>query len=260
MSTSRNKLLPLAELLNVADFRNLRFGCRPSNFFGARLRDRAADPLGGFEVIEHYDLLHTAPDAQTLGSCTCNAFTGVVEDNIFRTHGEVVQLDYDKLYKFVREDLYGDQADEGAQLEEPFHVAKTRGMIPADAIIHRPQIEMGSICAALKKGPIVIGLSVHEGWSPANLNPDNGAVDESLDAHLMPYTNGHAMKLVSTNQHNDCAGLVLRQSWGNIGIENKGLVFCTAAHFIRWAIDMPVAVDFGPGWAAWRGWEKWVLK
>jgi hypothetical protein len=260
MSTSRNRILPLAELLNVADFRNLRFGCKPIGSKFVTSLFRPGDPLSSYEIVEHYDLLHTAPDAQTLGSCTCNAFTGIVEDNIFRTHGVVVQLDYDKLYKEVRREIYGDEADEGAQLDEPFTIASRRGMIPPSAMMRRPAIDMSSICSALKSGPIVLGLSVHEGWAPANLNRDNGAVDESMDAHLMPYTNGHAMKLVATNRHNNCDGLVLRQSWGNIGIENKGLVFVSAAHFVRWAIDLPVAVDFGPDWPAWRGWEEWVVK
>jgi hypothetical protein len=256
-----SKKLSLAELLNVSDFRNLKFGCRP----GAGIRSVRAnigikDSSAGFEVVENYNACHTPADSQILGSCTCNAFTGVIEDFIFRATGKVVQLDYDRLYKAVRNDVYGDDADEGAQLEDPFNVAKSRGLIPPDSVMTRLSLDAAAICSALKKGPIVVGMSVHEGWSPDAMNLKNGAVDESQDASLVPYTNGHAMKVLSTNIHNEVDLLVLRQSWGSIGIHGEGLVCTTFAHFLKWAIDYPLAVDLGPSWPDFRGWEDWVQK
>jgi hypothetical protein len=259
MSNPRNKR-PLRDTLDIADFRNLKFGCLPARSLHLPLRGETDDRLAGFVVREHYPIVASPADAQTLGSCTCNAFTGLVETQIYATHGEIVSLDYDRLYRLVRTELYGDQEDNGAQLIDPYIVAVNHGLLPKGAVAPRPNLRMAEICAALARGPIVIGMSVHEGWAPKNLHAENGAVDESKDSDLQQYANGHAMLLVGTNRHNDCDGLVLRQSWGPIGIDGAGLVFVSAAHFIKWAIDLPVAIELPPDWKSFRGWEDWVLK
>jgi hypothetical protein len=84
-------------------------------------------------------------------------------------------------------------------------------------------------------------------------------VDESQDADLVAFTNGHAMMAVATCMHNGVPGLVLRQSWGRIGINGEGLVCVSMAHFLKWAIDKPIVYDMGPDWKAFRGWEKWMV-
>lgn len=244
------------DLLNFADWRNLKFGLRPPTQTFPAYQYRADDPMSGFRVIEHYDSIHQAPDNQTLGSCSCDTATGIMEVEIFRTHGEVVQLNYDRLYRAVREDLYNDDRDEGAQAHEPFVVAKRRGWIPETATQHRPQLNAADICLALAKGPIGIAVSIHEGWSPRHLHPDNAAVNEALDIGLRPFTNGHMMMAAATTLHNGVPGLVPRQSWGDIGINRTGLVSVSFRHYLKWAMDRPVSYDLGPDWKKFRGWEE----
>lgn len=257
MSTSKSKLT-LQDVLNGANWNNLKFGCRRGHV--PSLMRGGAFYASDFAVIEHYPQVHTAPDAQELGSCTCNGFTGRVECAIFETHGIVVQLDYDRLYQHVRQDIYGSMADNGAQLRDPFDVARDRGLIPPTSRMRQVSLTAKAICNELRRGPFMVGVSVHEGWAPDALHPVNGAVDESMDIDLQEGTNGHCMLFVATSLHNGVPGMVHRQSWGPIGINGKGLVFETLTHFFKWAIDLPVAVDLGPDWQTFRGWEQWVVK
>ena len=240
-------------------FNALKWGCRPNpNHFSRYMLQQGAKQADPWRVVERYDHLCTVADAQVLGSCTCCAFTQVVEYHIHRAFGVAVQLDYDWLYKAVRQEIYGDEADEGAQLDEPYLIAKKHGMIPKSTVSHRTTTN-AALLDELDHGPVVVAYSVHDGWAPRNMAP-NGSVDQSLDLHLIPYTNGHALALVATETVKDVPVRVHRNSWGPLGPDDSGLVACSDAHAAKWTLDYPLSIRLDTDdWAKWRGWEEFVL-
>lgn len=248
-------MIRLTEVLDTVPFEYLRWGCRAGDF---STHLASGDPSDGFEVVEQYDNIKSSPDAQTLGSCTCNAFTGLMEWWIYKTHGRAVQLDYNTLYDQVRSDR-GDMSDTGATLDAPFVSARLHGWLPFDTGRIRIGIDTHSICQALKVSPMVIAMSVHSGWSPSNLNPENGAVAEDKAYGLSRGTNGHAMLMIGTNEHNHTPLTVIRNSWGPLGQGGHGLTCCSLNHYLSWAIDRALQIVPSSAWGDWTGWEQYVL-
>lgn len=253
--------LPLRDVLDLTDWRNLRFGLRPSlpsfpDFHSlAGVRASEADAV---LIREHYNNVLVTPDAQTLGSCPFNAFTGLLEWHIHRTHLEIVQLDYDRCYREFRE-YRGNMRDTGAFIDEPFSEALRTGIVPKTSSIQSLNPSATGINIALADGPCVVGMSIHEGWAPHNLHATSGAVNEALDRNLAWGDQGHAMLLVAVSLVDGNKAAVFRQSWGPIGYRNLGLVTCSLHHLFHWAITPFVSFDPGPDWKKWRGWEQYAV-
>jgi len=247
-------MMNLQEALDVVPFEFLRFGCQ-SGDVRSRVREKSND---GFKVVEQYENLKTHPDSQKLGSCTCNSFTGLMEWWIYKMHHRAVQLDYEKLYKQVRLDR-GNMSDSGARLDEPFMSAIKHGWLPYDTEHVRVKNNVKSICKALEYSPMVAAMSVHNGWSPKNLNRDNGAVKESLGRTSAVGMNGHAMLMVGSNDHNDTPMFVIRNSWGALGQLGHGLTCCSIDHYNQWSIDNPLQILLRDAFNNWDGWEQYVV-
>lgn len=253
--------LKLAEQIEACDIRNLRWGALAPKTFMARAPRVVS--LAGFREISWTRDCKTGADAQTLGTCTCNALMGDAEDALWRAQALAVQLDYDRLYLEVRLEWYNDRADGGAELHMPFETARRLGVLPPDTQIVRPENTPAGICAALVRGPLIVGISVDDGWKPSRLHPVNGAIDETgATVGKLPYTNGHALRLMGTARLNGRPVYVLRNSWGPIGQRGDGLVCCTVQYYHKWALDFPILIDYGPDWRNWRGWDRngWVLR
>lgn len=254
----------LIDTLNIADFKNLRWGVRVPPFVEARLaihRFEAAESDGFVQVDDHYRYLLGAVDSQRLGSCVMQASTELAEYWINKTFSAGVCFDQDtidELYMMARMDNYHNAKDEGLELPMGVQELINAGVFPPDTVIERVGMSWKEHNEALIKSPMVIGQSVHEGFSPKNLHPENGAVAETFDTNLMPFTNCHAMLLTGSNLHNNTKLAVLRNPWGSCGQMGDGIICETIDHLLRWSIDFPVQVRLGPLWADWRGWEKWV--
>ena len=244
-------MITLDEVLNTTPFKYLRWGCRSGDYEPLLLGEAKPED---FPIVGRYDHLKTAPDNQSLGSCTCNAFTGLLEWWIYRTHGRAVQLDYDRLYVQLRE-LRGDMTDNGASLGEPYAAAKRYGWIPRDTGLIRVSPGVKAFTNALTLSPAVIAMTVHDGWAPARLHPENGAVAEDFASAVNRGENGHAILAVGTTILNGVPMVVIRNSWGG-----RGVMCCTWAHYLAWYLDRPLQILPGNDWAAWRGWERYVVR
>ena len=249
-------------------FRALRWGVHP-RFQGIAyhpFRHMGLPGMGGtldgFEVIENYTNLTNVCDAQTLSSCTFDSMCQDGEWNIQRTFGQKVQLDVDRLYRAYNEKVNGDpNVDEGApDGMAAYQTARELGVFPASTqfvYLH----DLPGLFAALKRGPVSIGLCVHDGYAPKNLQSENAQVDVSMDAGLRYGENGHQLCLLGTNLHNGVKLLVPRESWGPCGIQNSGLFSIPLDHYVKWALGNPNAMLLNDDdWKKWRGWEAYVLK
>lgn len=216
----------------------------------------------GFEQVDsNYPYILNEPDNQRLGSCVANATTGIIESWIHRTFGVRVQLAYEPLYLYCRRKYWGDTKDEGLLPDEAFKGARTKefGLIPPDSKIVLIGTSTANLCAALKRGPVVLASSVHDGWRPSNLHKVNGGINEAMGKNHTPFTNGHATIGVGTNLHNRRKALIGKNSWGPLGQGNSGLYAQTLDHYYRWVMARPVLWVPGDSWKKFRGWEKHAI-
>jgi hypothetical protein len=242
-------------------------GLRMGVIAPARPTIKCHPPLGtpyGFEQVENYGQFHTLPDDQQFSTCVSNGTCGVIESEIFRRGGKIVQLNYNKLYLAARRLLYGDKdMDAGLQLADAAEVAIEVGLLPDDTEIRRITVEAGAMCHALKTGPLITAHMIDNGWLPKNLDVETGAIDESYSDSAYDLLNeqlgGHCTVCCASNIHNSQQLYVHRNSWGALGIDDSGLICMTAAYSISKMLDKPVLLVMGPKWKDWKLDNAWVV-
>lgn len=234
------KLFTDVDFISKCEFNRLNWGLRVDPAFGDDIRpaSRYSSAARDFRPIEHYSWIQTPPDAQTLGSCAFNTFAGYLEALRFAMTKKAVQYDYDAMYLDYRK-WTGNLSDTGAPIDGPFKWAMATGILPEYSEAIFVPLDPRLFCAALERGPLAVGMSIHRGWAPSQLHRQNGAVNETF---VPDGLNGHAMLAVATNVHFGTPLVVLRQSWGPIGINGKGLVCVTWNHFCRYSLSLPLEI------------------
>ncbi len=260
------KKLSLAEIVDSVPFRMLRWGCRMPTYMAPRLRAHKflASKVDSFhEVNSNNQWIVDAPEDQTLGACVAHGTCEAIESANVKDHGTKLYFPLDvvnEIYMQSRMEHYHNQLDEGLELPMAAQTMINMEIIPDDTQIKRIGLSWSEINAALDVSGLITGQTVHEGWSPSNLQPENGAVNESSEftRGLSVGDNGHCIYTFGANVHNGINLCVDRGSWGAIG-QRKDCVTCrTITHAMEWMIDFPVQLIFGPKWKTWTAHEKWM--
>lgn len=232
-------------------------GCLPPNQPVARILN-GRDDLGDLFGISWHQHLSVS-DEQHEGSCVGRGYANRLEMAIHQATEEKVQLDAYAIWKRGRELFHKGTLNGGLAVRQGLDACYDLGIIGQSAAeAEGVPLYAEAIHGALMKAPLIQGHTAHDGWAPENLNPENGAIDES-----QPYTwgtNGHCTVTIAWSPHGGRQMIGSANSWGTDYGPLGGVFFMTIEHWLATALDNPIMLLIDPDW--WtksKVWRKYVI-
>ncbi len=171
-------------------------------------------------------------------------------------------FDAQKMYWQNRKEQYGDQSDEGSQLNDGFNFMIRHGIIPESCVVKEINPTLEDIADALYETPLVAGGLADTNWEADQVNRENGGIPfKRVDqSSALGY---HSILLVGFRKQQDCNTLPLQNWWPRWGWHGTGLLsWENYSEFTRWLGDGPYTIanpDLLLTDTA-KEWRNWLVK
>lgn len=237
------------EKFQLVGCKNLKFGCKTNP---KRIEAKGTDVSpSNWRIIEYYPGLEASQN-QYLNSCVAEATVNLLEWHIFMRTSKRVHLDGAAVFRAARKLYYDGSDDDGLCVEDAAKALVAMRVLPTSTVINRVRAHSDDMIKALYASPVVTGHLIWDGWFPANLEPDNGCVDESQGGQTGM---GHATLCVGTNLHNGTHLFVHQNSWGDYP-PMKGLFAMSCSYSCANMIDDALQLLIPDGWEKGEPWKK----
>ena len=170
-----------------------------------------------------------------------------------RLGGSRIQLNAHEIWKKACDEFHNGERG-GLHLTQSSKAAQMISICPRIPyqIVKR---DVAHISDALQRGPVQIGVSVHDGMRPKNVSPTNGSIDEN---HMPKKAAGHALTICSAMVWNSVPLWFLHGSWGS-DYGKDGITCATPQHIVSIMLANAISYTFPDSWADYEIPEEYIL-